>query len=235
MFKDRWRSIAGSPSAGPQGTINNGSGVGTQGSQSARDRQAQEPIRRQSSGLDQFFSGMSDQDGVSILDLAGASQANISFITSLGHRIYSDDIVRTLDVAFGDGDFFANQTDANRVNQFMSGTLDFPESHFGGALVWDTLQFLSQPLLQQTVDQLFNILQPGASMLAFFHSDEKARTIPVYSYRIADSKTILLTPRSERPPAQFFNNRALEKLFQKFASVKFFLTRDHLREIIVKR
>ena len=59
--------------------------------------------------------------------------------------------------------------------------------------------------------------------------------VPVYSYRIVDSKIISLSPRGERKPAQFFNNRSLEKLFQEFESVKFFLTRDHLREVIVKR
>ena len=42
-------------------------------------------------------------------------------------------------------------------------------------------------------------------------------------------------PRGQRRPAQIFNNRSLEKLFQKYHSVKFFLTRDHLREVIVRR
>jgi hypothetical protein len=36
-------------------------------------------------------------------------------------------------------------------------------------------------------------------------------------------------------PAQLFNNRTLEKLFHRFESVKFFLTREHLREVIIKR
>jgi hypothetical protein len=44
-----------------------------------------------------------------------------------------------------------------------------------------------------------------------------------------------LTPRNQVRPVQYFNNRSLEKLFQKFNSVKFFLTRDHLREVIVRR
>jgi len=44
-----------------------------------------------------------------------------------------------------------------------------------------------------------------------------------------------LTPRGPRARAQYFNNRSLEKLFQKFHSVKFFLTRDSLREVIVRR
>jgi len=59
--------------------------------------------------------------------------------------------------------------------------------------------------------------------------------VPVYNYRIAGPKTVSLTPRGERKPVQYFNNRSLEKLFQRYHSVKFFLTRDHLREVIVRR
>jgi hypothetical protein len=44
-----------------------------------------------------------------------------------------------------------------------------------------------------------------------------------------------LVPRGTRKRAQIFNNRALERLFGNFANVKFFLTRDNLREVIVRR
>ena len=40
--------------------------------------------------------------------------------------------------------------------------------------------------------------------------------------------------RGMRTSGQIFNNRSLEKLFGKFESVKFFLTRDNLREVIVR-
>lgn len=186
--------------------------------------------------MDQFFASIADQANLRILDLAGASQANITFITNLGHRLYSDDILRAMDDAFGrNGDFLENQSDPTRVEQFLGQALEFPEGHFDGALVWDTLQFLAPSLLQLTIQRLFRILRPQSSLLAFFHAEEKADLVPVYSYRIVDAKTISLTPRGERKPAQFFNNRSLEKLFQEFQSVKFFLTRDHLREVIVKR
>jgi len=72
-------------------------------------------------------------------------------------------------------------------------------------------------------------------MLALFSADERAQEVPLYSYRMVDQRTIGLNPRGTRKPAQPFNNRGLEKLFQKFQSVKFFLTRDHLREVIVRR
>ena len=114
-------------------------------------------------------------------------------------------------------------------------TLDFDEASFDGALVWDSLQFLVSPLLQTVVSRLHGILKPGASLLAMFHAEERVEEMQTFSYRIQDHRTVLLAARSRRRPAQIFNNRNLEKLFQDFTSVKFFLTRDHLREVIVRR
>jgi len=219
VLKDRLRSEPFSPS------------LHSQPKKSAGQAQT-----RSSHGLDQFFSSIQDLEGLSILDFSGASQANISFITSMGHRIYSNDVLRTMEETFGSGgDFVANQSDPERASAFLRESLDFPERSFDGALVWDTLQFLAQPLLQDTVDRLCRILRPQASLLAFFHAEEKAQTAPLYTYRIVDTKVMSLTPRDQVRPVQYFNNRNLEKLFQKYQSVKFFLTRDHLREVIVRR
>jgi len=190
---------------------------------------------RHSHGLDQFCASLDERPGLSILDLAGASQATVSFLTDHGHRLYSDDFVHQLDECFGDGDFYENQTNPLKVRHFLDTALSLPEEQFDGALVWDTLQFLAAPLLQTVVQRLHEGLRPGACMLAFFHAEERIETIPTYWYRISDHRTISLHPRGRRRPAQFFNNRSLEKLFQDFDSVKFFLTRDHLREVIVRR
>ena len=190
---------------------------------------------RHSHGLDQFCSSLEERPGLSILDLAGASQATVSFLTNYGHRLYADDFLRQLDQHFGDGDFYGNQANPLRAAKFLEAVLNFPDAQFDGVLVWDTLQFLAPSLLEMVVDRLHRVLRADACLLAFFHAEEKLDTIPTYSYRVSDHRTILLAPRGRRKPAQFFNNRSLEKLFQNFQSVKFFLTRDHLREVIVRR
>jgi SAM-dependent methyltransferase len=173
---------------------------------------------------------------MAILDFAGVNQATVSFITNYGHRIYSDDFVRQLDDSFGrEGDFFENQSNPLLVTRFLETALDFDDNSFDGALVWDSLQFLAPALLQTVVEKLHRVLRPGANLLAMFHAEERVNMMPTFSYRVQDHQTIQLAARSQRKPAQVFNNRALEKLFQEFASVKFFLTRDHLREVIVRR
>lgn len=192
--------------------------------------------QRSSNGLDQFFASIRDRENLSIIDLAGASQANITFITELGHRLYADDMLRSLDYAFGPEDgMLERQADPERIERFLAQSFDFPDYSADGALVWDTFQFLGPELLQTVVDRLYSILRPDACLLAFFHGNDKAKQVPTYHYRISGPKTLTLVPRGERAPAQVFNNRLIEKLFQKWASVKFYVTRDNLREVMVRR
>src|SRR2546430_13107247 len=74
----------------------------TQASLSSAPERVSKPedfVARHSNGLDQFFSYIKGESGLSILDLAGVNQANVSFITNLGHRIYSEDFLRSLQLA----------------------------------------------------------------------------------------------------------------------------------------
>src|SRR5581483_6969677 len=157
-------------------------------------REATPALTRHSSGFEQFCSMLQSPDSLSILDMSGASQANISFITDRSHRISSDDVIGTMLECFG-GDFLEEQQAASKAQRFLDQTLTFPDQSFDGALVWDALQFLASPLLDQTVAQLLRVMRPGGAMLVFFNSDEKATRIPVYNYRIQDAKTLLQVPR----------------------------------------
>jgi hypothetical protein len=191
---------------------------------------------RNSHGLDQFCASLDERPGMSIVDFAGVNQSTVSYVTNLEHRLYSDDFVYHLDECFGSGDaFFANQSDPKRVARFMENTAGCLNQQFDGALVWDGLQYLTQPLLEPVLSRLHSVLRPGSYLLAVFSSDETSAEVPAYSYRIADHRTLQLVPKGTRKAAQPFNNRSLEKLFQSFESVKFFLTRDQLREVIVRR
>ena len=194
--------------------------------------EASTSYERQSHGLEQFSGPLHGPPGLRVLDLGGATQANVAFITNLGHKIYSDAFLRTLDNAVfpsGEGPSSAE------AEAFLDQALGFPEAHFDAILLWDALEFLPQALLKATVDRLFKIAKPGAYMLVFLHADEKAASVPVYSYRISSANTLHLSHREMRRPVQRFNNRGVEKLFQRFQSVKFFLARDKLREVVVRR
>jgi 2-polyprenyl-3-methyl-5-hydroxy-6-metoxy-1,4-benzoquinol methylase len=190
-------------------------------------------ITRPSRGLEEFFSYIRDQSGLTILDLGGATQQNVSFITNLGHRLYSEDFLQILNETFG-GDDIAEQMNPGRIDYFLRQSLDYPEGHFDGVLIWDVLEYLQPALLTAVVERMHAIVRPKSYMLAFFHSDDKVDSAPYYTFRIQETNLLQVVQRGARRPAQLFNNRSLEKLFTRYESVKFFLTRERLREVIVK-
>jgi hypothetical protein len=100
--------------------------------------------------------------------------------------------------------------------------------------LWDTLEYLRPALLAAVVERLQFIVRPSSYMLAFFHSDDKLDAVPSYTFRIQAVNTLQVGSHGARRPAQLFNNRSLEKLFNRFDSVKFFLTKERLREVIIK-
>lgn len=188
---------------------------------------------RQSHGLAEFLSHLQDCEGLSVLDLGGVSQANVTAITNLGHRLYTEDVWRSLDQLFPT--LPAEEAEAAAVHQFLSDHFAFSPESFDGVLVWDLLEFLPSPLLEHTVEALHRVLKPGGHLLAFFHAEAKPGALPVYCFRVTGPARLLLELRGYREPARLFNNRGIEQLFGRFHSVKFFLARDHLREVVVTR
>lgn len=188
---------------------------------------------RQSRGLEQFFSYIRDQAGLTILDMGGATQQNVNFITNLGHRLYSEDFLSILQETFGVNDT-VDQSNPGRIEYFLRQALDYPEGQFDGILVWDALEYLEPPLLAAVIERMHRIARPKSYMLAFFHSDLKLESVPFYTFRIQEINQLQVAQQGARRPTQLFNNRSLEKLFGRFESVKFFLTKDSLREVIIK-
>jgi hypothetical protein len=183
--------------------------------------------------LEQFFFNIRDVVGLSILDMAGVNQENVNFLTNLGHKLYASDLVRSIDDTFGPD--LGEQNNASRIEYFLQSNFNYLPDTFDGVILWDGLQFMAPALLTATVDRLHMIMRPGAYLLAFFSANEKLAEIPSHTFRLVDAKTISVTERGVRSAGQVFNNRNLEKTFSRFESVKFFLTRDNLREVIVRR
>ncbi|MBV9746574.1 MAG: class I SAM-dependent methyltransferase [Acidobacteriia bacterium] len=232
MLSDRLKSIWGGQRNGTPATPSNHS-TPRQPIPSFRRHSAPQTSTRQSRGLEEFFGYIRGQSGLTILDLGGATQQNVSFITDLGHRLYSENFLQLLTENFGT-DGAAEQSNPGRMEYFLRTALEYPDSHFDGVLIWDVLEYLEPALLTAVIDRLRRIVRPKSYMLAFFHSDNKLEAVPAYTFRIQQVNLLHVTEEGSRQPAQLFNNRSLEKLFGNFESVKFFLTRDRLREVIVK-
>lgn len=170
-----------------------------------------------------------------VLDFGGLNQPNLDFFSKLGHRLYSEDLLRSIDTFFTPEEIEQRHIDASRLEQFLDESLDFPDQSTDAALCWDVLQFVPPVLCGAIVERLFRILAPDAYLLAYFHPETGPQKSCAHLCRIVDDKTLMMRQRGTARTVQAFNNRAIERLFQRFRTVKFFLTRDHLREVIVQR
>jgi len=78
---------------------------------------------RRSRALEEFFIDIREQSGLTILDLGGASQENVNFITNLGHRLYSEDFLQILHETFG-SDGTVDHSNPGRIDFFLRQALD---------------------------------------------------------------------------------------------------------------
>ena len=191
------------------------------------------PFDHASKGLQQLLQSLPDRGGLSILDLGDINQANVAFMTGLGHRHCNEDVLAAFDSIWPDYD--PAQWQPRGTTEFLDGLLRFPEHHFDAVLVWDTFQFLPQPLAEQVLERLLHVVRPDGPLLAMFHAEGRRSTLTAHSYRIVGPHMLRIVPKGMRPVGHTFNNRSLEQLFVSCRSMKFFLTRDSVREVIVRR
>jgi hypothetical protein len=199
------------------------------------------PGLRQSKGLREFTNSIRTPEGMKILDLGAASQANINFLTGLGHRLCTEDLHACLELftsrmmvtAAAAPDATADP-DAES-NRFFSENLRYEQEQFDGVLCWDLFDFLPDSLVKPLIGRLHSVLRPGGYVLAFFHSGQPGQVVPMCQYRITSAEQLQVNERSQGKLRRAINNRGIESLFREFGSLKFFLTKDSLREVVVVR
>jgi len=190
---------------------------------------------RRSHAMEAYSAVLNSRTGLQIIDFDPANQSNIDFVTGRGHRLYTEDFLLSVESWFTPAELEARQIPAARIDGFFRESLNFPDHAAGGAMVWDCLQFLPAPLLQPVLDRLFRILEPDAALLALFLPERAPAAASPSLCRIVDDRTLLLRPRPFRRNVLPLNNRTIERLFQRFRSIRFFLTKDNFRDILVRR
>jgi hypothetical protein len=192
------------------------------------------PCARQSKGLREFSSAIrSPETALQILDLGAASQANINFVTGLGHRLATEDLHQCLELFTSRTMVTADpDTEADR---FFGENLHYEQGQFDGVFCWDLFDFLPDVLVKPLVARLHSLLKPGGHVLAFFHTGQPGQVVPVCQYRVSSAEQLQVSERSQGKLRRSFNNRGIESLFRDYASLKFFLTKDNLREVVVVR
>ncbi len=228
-------------------------GSSTESGQRPKPAQPAQRLSRRSSGLGELSRHWGSETGLCILDLGATSAANIRYMTERGPKIYSEDLL----VASTDPSLATEDEQGNRVlddKRFLSENLLYPAAHFDAVLCWNLADYLDESLVKPVVGRLWSALKPGGMLLAFFHTRDAGPDAPCYRYHIvgADAlevQNIVAHKEARRGPSgavhtsigsgfrlqRVFNNRHIENLFNDFASIKFFLSRDNIREVLVIR
>jgi len=208
---------------------------------------AQKQTRR-SSGMSELARSLGSQEGLCILDLGPTSPSNIRYFTERGQKSYSEDLL----LASLDPDLVIQDEQGNRIlddKRFLSENLVYPSSHFDVVFCWNLADYMDESLVKPVVARLWTSMKPGAMLLAFFHTRDAGADAPCHRYHIINNDTlemhsIAAAPQGGRGSSaaksnfrlqRVFNNRHIENLFRDFSSIKFFLARDNVREVLVVR
>ncbi|MDR3762741.1 MAG: class I SAM-dependent methyltransferase [Acidobacteriota bacterium] len=192
-------------------------------------------LTRRSTGFHQFVRVILRPDGQTVLDLGPTSAANITYLTGLGHRTYNEDIL----AAANSGRFAlpGAEPDGPRfdVERFLAEDLQYAPETFDAVIMWDVCDYLPEEMVKPTVERIYRIAKPEAALLAFFHSREAGADAPHYRYHIKDENTLELQTGAPFPLQRTFQNRHIEKLFQNFTAIKFFLGKENISEVLLVR
>lgn len=209
-------------------------GGATQTKPAAKASSTASRTSRRSTGFTEFTRSLNAYKNLSVLDLGPTSSANIAFLTGFDGRVHNEDILR----AAQDPIYRVRREDGAETldpQKFFSENLAYPERRFDAILCWDTPDFLHEALVKPMVERIYKILKPGGILLAFFHTKDAGPDSPYCRYHIVNGEVLDLEPRPDFRLQRVFNNRHIENLFKGFSSLKFFLARDNIREVVVVR
>jgi SAM-dependent methyltransferase len=189
---------------------------------------------------------LNSQEALCVLDMGATSASNIRFFTGKGHKNYSEDLLRssldpTLRIPDSEGKSVVDS------KKFLDENLVYPNAQFDVVLCWNLPDYMEENLVKPTIDRLWSVMKPGGLLLAFFHTRDAGPDSTCFRYHVTDSDMLEMQevkfappgrPASERQSPRLqrvFNNRHIENLFRDFSSIKFFLSRDAIREVLVVR
>ena len=203
-------------------------------------------LTRRSSGIGEIARVLNSQEGLCVLDVGATSANNIQFFTSHGHKNYSEDLLRaSLDPALRGQDDKGNTIVDSK--KFLDENLVYRNEQFDIVLCWNLADYMEESLVKPTIDRFWTVLKPGGLLLAFFHTRDAGPESACYRYHVTGTDMLEMQevrfalpgrPASEKQSPRLqrvFNNRHIENLFRDFASIKFFLARDNIREVLVVR
>ncbi len=191
-------------------------------------------VPRHSSGWKDLLKHLKTEESLRVLDIGPTSSTNINYITSLGHSIYMANLVEEAAkpewLIPGEG----GEAAVFDVDGFLASNLNFSGRTFDVVILWDTADYLPEPLLVPVFSRIHQVMEPGGLMLAFFHATAGPEN-SFCRYHLTDTDVVEMQKAGNYPLLNVYSNRKIENMLKDFSTYRFFLAKDSLREVIITR
>lgn len=194
---------------------------------------------RHSRGWIEVRTYLQKADSLRVLDFGSTSPANINYLTTLGHSVYMANIVEdaTRPEWLKPAKLF-DPKDAEPefdIDRFIAANLDFSGRDFDVILLWDTANYLPPEMVPALFSRLRKVLRPDGLLLAFFHGRLTGPETVFSRFQLGDSDELVALDSGAFPVRQVYQTRQVEKFLEGYSSVRFFLGKDNVREVIALR
>ena len=192
-------------------------------------------VPRNSSGWATLRKRLQAEPGLRVIDTGYTSPTNINYLTSLGHSVFMADLVH--DAIKGDWQT-GTDDEGNAVwdvRGYLDNVFNFGGRMFDVVLLWTALDYLPEPFVAPVVEHLHTNMNPGGSVLSFFHMQSRGETTPYCRFHLTEGDQVEMQQGEAFPIQRAFTNRSIERLFSGWSGHRQFLAKDALSEVIMTR
>jgi len=189
---------------------------------------------RHSRGWADLLQHLKASENLRVLDFGATSSSNINYLTSMGHSVYMANVVQ--DATKPE---WMNQPEAGTkgepefdVERFVAANLDFSGRDFDVVLLWDTANYLPPVMVPALFARMRAVLRPEGRLLAFFHGRKEGPETAFSRFQLTENDNLLVLKSGDFPVREIYQTRQVEKFLEGYSSVRFFLGRDNVREVI---
>jgi SAM-dependent methyltransferase len=194
---------------------------------------------RHSRGWIEVRNYLKQAESLRVLDFGSTSPANINYLTSLGHSVYMANIVQDATRP----EWFkpappgakAGAEPEFDIDRFITANLDFSGRDFDIILLWDTANFLPPEMVPALFARLRKVLRPDGMLLAFFHGRLIGPETAFARFQLSDSDNLQALDSGSFPVRQVYQMRQVETFLEGCSSIRFFLCKDNVREVLAVR
>jgi hypothetical protein len=191
---------------------------------------------RHSSGWTALLKYLQEHSNLRVLDIGPTSSQSINLLTGLGHSVYMADVVHeSLNSSWILPPIEEGGEPRFDAPRFFEQNLKFGNREFDVVLLWSTLDYVPEGLVQPLTEHLRDSVLRGGMILATFHAKKTGPNTSFCRYHLTKGNEVEMQQAEPHPVQRVFTNRNIEKLFAEYSNYRFFLAKDNLYEVLLTR